>query len=65
MYPVMAASATGTTPAPPPISSRPLPFGALWERGARAKSVGRRANRNLGICRSAFLEPIGRGREAF
>ena len=36
-----------------------------WDHGMRTKSAVRRSNLNLSACRSAFLEPVGRDRDAF
>ena len=37
----------------------------LWAKGVRIKSAVRRSNLNLCVCRTAFLEPIGKDRDAF
>ena len=37
----------------------------LWKKGVRTKSAVRCSNQNLCVCRTAFLEPIGSGREDF
>ena len=50
------------------IASAAIPPGGglrcgLWRKGLRIKSAVRRSNLTLRVCRTAFLEPIGKARD--